>query len=127
MIRAVVDEVVPADLVTILADEHIVVDHFPEDWRALPDGALIKMAAKAGYDWLVTCDKRMPFQQNLFGHTISVLVLPTPRVPDLTWIRDRVLAALLAPLPGNFIRLDTSGLPFEKPAPHIVGSARRAP
>lgn len=125
MIRAVIDEVVPADLAPVLSDEQIAVDIFPEGWRSLPDRAVIANAIELGYDWLITCDKRMPFQQNLSGQAISVLVLPTPRATEVERIQRNVRFALRKPIPGHFIILDADGLPFGKPAPHLARSAKR--
>jgi hypothetical protein len=125
VIRAVIDEVVPADVISALSDEEVVVDAFPEDWRSLPDGAMIANAIERGYAWLITCDKRMAFQQNLSGRAIAVLVLPTPRAPEIERIQRNVRAALRAPLPGHFVILDGVGLPIGKPAAHLAGSAKR--
>jgi hypothetical protein len=120
VIRAVFDEVVPADLAPILSDEWIVIDAFPDNWRSLPDSAVIVNAAENGYAWLITSDKRMAFQQNLSRRTISVLVLPTPRAPEIERIQRKVKAALRKPVPGHFIILGTDGLPVGKPAAHLA-------
>lgn len=127
MIRALVDEVVPVDLVPVLSDQQIVVDTFPESWRSLSDGAVIAKAVGQGYAWLITCDKRMAFQQNLSGGPISVLVLPTPRVPEVERIQRNVRAVLRKPVPGHFVILDADGLPIGKPTPHLAGPAKRTP
>lgn len=127
MIRAVIDEVVPADLVSVLSDEGIVVDAFPESWRSLPDGAVIANAVEQRYAWLITCDKRMVFQQNLSGRAISVLILPTPKAPEVERIQNNVREALRKPVSGHFIILDADGLPVGKPTPHLAGPARRTP
>ena len=127
MIRALVDEAIPVDLVAVLSDNQIRVDQFPERWRSLSDGALISKAVAKGYAWLITCDKRMAYQQNLKDSAISVLVLPTPRVPEIERIRHDVLDVLLWPLPGNFILLDSDGSPIGKPAPHLAGPTKRIP
>ena len=127
MIRAVVDEVVPTDVVPALSDEWAVVDVFPEGWRGLPDSAVIGQAAERGYAWLITCDKRMAFQQNLSGRKISVLVLPTPRAPEIARIQRKVQTTLRRPVPGCFIVLDADGFPVGKPAAHLAGLAERTP
>jgi hypothetical protein len=86
---------------------------------------VIRSAIEMGYAWLITCDKRMPYQQNLSGLAISVLVLPTPRAPEILRIQQRVRAALRTPTPGNFIILDSDGFPVGKPAAHLAGPAKR--
>lgn len=125
MIRALLDEVVPIDLAPVLSDERITIDAFPESWRSQPDGAVIVNAIRLGYAWLLTCDKRMAFQQNLSGRAISVLVLPTPRVPEIERIQRNVRAVLRKPVPGNFVILNTDGSPAGKPIPHLAGPTKR--
>ena len=127
MIRALVDEVVPIDLVSVLSNEQIAVDIFPERWRSLSDGAVITNAIAEGYARLITCDKRMAFQQNLSGSAISVLVLPTPRVPEMERIQRNVRAVLRKPVPGHFVILDADGLLIGKPMSHLTGPAKRIP
>lgn len=127
MIKALVDEAIPTDLVAVLSDEAIGVDQFPERWRSLSDGDLISKAIAERYDWLITCDKRMAYQQNLKDRAISVLVLPTPRVPEIERIKRDVLEVLRQPLPGNFILLDSNGSLVGKPASHLAGATKRIP
>lgn len=116
MIRAVLDEVVPADFAALMNDGEVDVATFPDEWRSLPDGRIA-----AGYDWLITCDKQMPFQQNLSGKPLAVLVLPTPRMLELQQIRSALRVALSAPVPGHFIVLNGKGTPSGEPAPHVTG------
>jgi hypothetical protein len=113
------------DIAAAFSDETVVADAFPEGWRSLPDRSVIANAIEAGYDWLITCDKSMPFQQNLSGRPISVLVLPTPRAPELVRIKRAVRLALRTPVPEHFIALDSDGLPIGDPAAHFAGPTKR--
>lgn len=45
----------------------------------LKNGALLAVAAGAGYDAFVTGDKKMQHQQNLSGQPFGILVLSTTR------------------------------------------------
>jgi hypothetical protein len=125
VIRAVVDEVVPTDFVALCRDSEIEVAAFPGEWRSLSDGEVINAASLAGFDWLLTCDKQMPFQQNLSGRPLAVMVLPTPQIPELKRIRSALLTALAAPAPGNFVILGRDGEQEGKPAPHLIGRKRK--
>lgn len=125
MIRAVLDEVVPADFAPLMNDGEINVVLFPDEWRSLPDGRLLTLAIAGGYDWLVTCDKQMPFQQNLSGKPLAVLVLPSPRIIELERMRPALLAALRKPAPGRFVILDDQGCPSGEPVPLIIGRTRK--
>ncbi|MBL8580144.1 MAG: hypothetical protein JNK47_23335 [Mesorhizobium sp.] len=109
----------------MLSDEQVVVEAFPESWRSQPDGSVISKASSEGYTWLVTCDKRMPFQQNLDGRTIAVLILPTPRVPEVEKIQNNIRKILRKPVAGNFILLDSAGFPVGAPTPHLLGPVKR--
>ena len=44
-------------------------------WDRLPDGQMMTLAEEGGYELLITCDKRLRYQQNLTGRNLSVLVL----------------------------------------------------
>lgn len=125
MIRAVLDEVVPADVAAAFSDEQVVTDTFPADWRSLPDGGVLGKAIEAGYDWLITCDKQMPFQQSLRHRHISVLVLPVVRAPELERIARPVRTVLRRPVPQHFIILNANGSPVGKPAAHFPGSPKQ--
>lgn len=125
MIRAIIDEVVPADFVGFFEGSEINVSGFPDEWRSLPDGGVIDRAVSAGFDWLITCDKRMPFQQNLSGSSLSVMVLPTPQIPKLRGIVPALTGALTIPVPGRFVVLDDEGKPSAQPVPHMIGRGRK--
>ena len=56
-------------------------------WDRLPDGDMMTRAEKAGYELLITCDKRLRHQQNLSGRNLSVLVL---MYNNWRLIRDKV-------------------------------------
>jgi hypothetical protein len=51
----------------------------------LSNGALIAAAESAGFDVIVTVDQNIPFQQNLEGRRVALVILcaPTNRLRDL--------------------------------------------
>ncbi len=118
---AVIDEGVPADVADLLSTEERPVDLFPGDWRSLDDGSLIRRADTLGYRWLVTGDRKMPYQQNLRGKTISVLVLDSPRLPLVQAISGSIRDVLVSPVPGHFVHLDAHGRVDGSPSPHLQG------
>lgn len=123
MIRAILDEVVPGDIATLLAGD-VLVEPFPDDWRSLSDGAVLRAANVMGYDWLITCDKNMPFQQNLAGSAVCALILPMPRLPEIERIRQSLHKVLRKPVPGHFILLDMDGRRGGDPSPHFESRGR---
>lgn len=122
---AVLDEAVPADVADALTEDERTVAAFPDSWRRLRDSELLDRAAAAGFRWLITCDRKMPFQQNLANRSVSVLVLPTQRLPDIEAIRDRIRAVLREPRPGRFVLLDGEGRIDGEPVAHLLGPRGR--
>jgi hypothetical protein len=77
-------------------------------WAGLQNGALIRVAADAGFDVLVTADRNLQFQQNLSQSRIGIILLVArsnaledllPRVPSL-------LAALPKSRSGQLLRTE---------------------
>lgn len=68
------DHSAPRPLLTYLTGHTV---HTAEQlaWDRLPDGDMMTLAEEAGYELLITCDKRLRHQQNLSGRNLSVLVL----------------------------------------------------
>jgi predicted nuclease of predicted toxin-antitoxin system len=76
----------------ILLDEctpHIVKKRLPHlaistvqemNWAGIKNGALLGKA-EASFDVLITTDKNLRYQQNLTGHKLAILQLPTNQVP----------------------------------------------
>ena len=69
----------------------------------LKNGDLLTAAEAAGFDAIITIDQSIPFQQNLSGRTIAVLILcaPTNRLTDLRKIVPAAVAALASIRPGE--------------------------
>lgn len=116
-----VDEGVPAEIADLLSTPDFPVDRFADGWRSLDDGNLIRQADQLGYRWLITGDRKMPYQQNLKGRAISVLVLHSPRLPQVRAIGHSIRSALLSPVAGHFVHLDVNGCVAGTPTPHLQG------
>jgi hypothetical protein len=73
----------------------------------LKNGRLLLAAEATGFDVIVTVDQSIPWQQNLAGRNIALLILcaPTNRLLDL----QRLVPAALAVLPhiqsGQVVRI----------------------
>ena len=70
---------------------------------ALSHGELLTVAEAASFDVLLTTDRNLPQQQNLFGRSLAMLVLPTTRWPR---IQEHVpeIAEALASIPAGECR-----------------------
>jgi hypothetical protein len=71
------------------------------------NGDLLSAAELLGFDVLVTVDQNFPFQQNLEGRRIALLILcgPTNRLRDLKALIPAALAALVSIKPGEIVRV----------------------
>ena len=83
---------------------HAVSTAYEMSWASLTNGDLLD-AAERSFDVLVTTDQNLPYQQNLAGRRLAVLILPTTSWPVL---KKRVLdveTALITISPGSVVRL----------------------
>ena len=100
------DQGTPAPLRQALA-AHTVSTAYEMGWATLANGDLLD-AAERGFDVLVTTGQNLPYQQNLTGRRLAILILPTTSWPRL---KDRLLdieAALATLDPGSVVRLTTA-------------------
>jgi hypothetical protein len=73
----------------------------------LKNGALLAAAQAAAFEILITTDQEIPYQQNLNGMRISIMILcaPTNRLADLKRLMPAVILSLKSIEPGQVIRL----------------------
>src|ERR1700693_3354581 len=73
----------------------------------LSNGDLLSAAEISGFDVLVTVDQNFPFQQNLEGRRIALLILCglTDRLRVLKPLMPAALAALASIKPGEIVRI----------------------
>ena len=71
---------------------------------------MIITAEDAGFDLMVTTDKKLHYQQNLAGRRISIVVLGNSPWWLVRQHLDRIVAALNTALPGSYTEVD---IPFK--------------
>ena len=101
--KVLFDQCTPAPLRHALPGHAVSTAH-EMGWASLTNGDLLE-AAERSFDVLVTTDQSLPYQQNLTGRRLAVLILPTTSWPML---KDRVRdveAALGTIEPGSVVRL----------------------
>ena len=80
--------------------EHTVEEARERGWDTLRNGELLDAAEAAGFDVFVTTDRNIPYQQNLTGRRLAVVVLSSGR-----WrlIKERLaeIAAAVVNTPGG--------------------------
>ena len=76
-------------------------------FKGLENGDLLR-AATGSYDVLITVDQNLPYQQNVAGLDIAILVLAAKRnsYARLQPLLPRALKALQTIKPGEVIRID---------------------
>ena len=80
-------------------------------WDTLNNGALLNAAEEAGFELLLTTDRRIRYQQNLGVRRISLVVLTgTTRWSSVRQHADRIAAAVASATPGSYYEVE---IPFE--------------
>lgn len=76
-------------------------------WDRLGNGELLKAAESAGFEVLLTTDRRIRYQQNLSSRRIALVVL----TGSTKWSRvrqhtDRIAAAVAVATPGSYTEVE---------------------
>jgi len=80
-------------------------------WDTLSNGALLNAAEEAGFELLLTTDRRIKYQQSLQVFRIALLVLTgTTRWSSVRQHADRIAAAVASATPGSYSEVE---IPFE--------------
>lgn len=104
--RILFDHGTPRDVARALTS-HTVITAYSRGWDRLSNGALLNAAEEAGFDLLVTTDRRIRYQQNLSGRKICIVVL----AGATKWSRvrlylERISAAVNAATPGSYVEVE---------------------
>ena len=97
---------VPRRFASVLVDHEV--DHVVDlGWRAATDGQLLSLAEDAGFQMFITKDGNLPYQQNLTGRQIAVVVLKplTQDVLELLALAPAVLSVLPDVKPGSVSKI----------------------
>jgi hypothetical protein len=108
------DHGTPKGLALVLS-EHTVQTAQSKGWDTLNNGALLNAAEEAGFELLLTTDRRIRYQQNLKSRRIALLVLTgSTRWSVVRQHADRIAAAVRSAAPGSYAEVE---IPYEpKPA-----------
>ena len=99
--RILLDQNAPLGLRRFLSP-HEVVAARQMGWARLSNGDLVRAADENGFDILITCDRNIPYQQNLSGRRIALIEMTTGAWHVVRNYLDRVVAAVDAAAPGSF-------------------------
>jgi hypothetical protein len=101
-VKVLLDECLPRDLRKHLVGHDCqTVPHAGLSGKA--NGELLALAEQTGWQVLLTMDRGMPYQQNLAGRSISLVVIraQSNRLPDLLPLVPAILATLPSLKPGE--------------------------
>src|SRR4029453_2360194 len=98
--RVVFDNGTPRGLAAALSD-HIVEDARSRGWDTLGNGELLDAAEAAGFDVFLPADRNIPYQQNLAGRKIAVVVLGKGRWRLIKRRLPAIATPVAAATPGS--------------------------
>ena len=75
-------------------------------WQQLRNGELLRQAEESGFDVLLTTDKNIRHQQNLSKRSIAIVVLTSQQWPDVQSHVDRIVSAIRAVKPGQYLEVE---------------------
>ena len=104
--RILLDEQLPRQLARRMVG-HNVRTVEQESCAGLKNGALLTIAAAAGFSVLVTGDQNLEYRQNLTMRKMGVVVLATSinALEDLVPLQERTLIAIDQVQPGQVLRV----------------------
>ena len=103
--RLLFDHGVPSLLRRFLV-QHEVTFAKERGWAEYVNGRLLAAAEEAGFEVMVTCDKKIVFEQNLTGRRIGLAILPTNIWPHLRPHVAEVVAFIDAAVLGECRKLE---------------------
>jgi hypothetical protein len=106
-VRVLLDEQLPRQLAPLLTG-HEVRTVQQQSWAGLKNGQLLDAAEAAGFTVLVTGDRNLPFQQNLAGRQLGVVVLcgASNAIEDLMPLVPAAISAIEVIQAGQLLRVE---------------------
>ncbi len=77
-----------------------------EGWSGLENGDLLLAAEQAGFEVVLTADRRIRYQQNLVGRRLALVVLSSPAWPVVQAHIPDIKAAVDGAAPGSYQEVD---------------------
>lgn len=105
-LRVLLDESVPHDLLLHLTGFEVATVQ-SLGWSGMKNGVLLRTAREAGFQVLVTVDRRLEYQQNILKSGLALVVLQarSTRMPDLLPLIPALSAALIDTRAGEVVHV----------------------
>jgi|SRR5579863_3028141 len=114
--RVLLDENIPHGLRGILV-EHDVFTVAYLNWTGMKNGKLLNAAEEAGFNVLITSDQSIPYQQNMTGRMLAMVMLSTSDWNLLKFAGPQIAEAIATAQPGSFSRVDCGTFSRRQPKP----------
>lgn len=102
--RILLDHNTPAPLRYWLIG-HQVETAYERGWAELTNGALLRAAEEAGFEVMITTDQGIPYQQNLAGRQLCLMVIDTNDWTQIRRARPVVMTAIADVQPNSVLRV----------------------
>jgi hypothetical protein len=109
LMRILFDHGTPSGIARTLAG-HEVTEALERGWNRISNGELLMKAEEAGFQLLLTTDKKIRYQQNLTGRQIAIVVLGNSAWRMVRKHLDRIAAVVNEATPGGYAEVE---IPFE--------------
>ncbi len=105
--RVLLDEQLPRHLAGEIGG-HNVSTVQQRGWAGFKNGELLRVAADAGFEVLVTADRNLQFQQNLSQSRLGIILLiaPSNALEDILPLVPNLLATIPKARPGQLLRVE---------------------
>jgi predicted nuclease of predicted toxin-antitoxin system len=104
--RVLLDEQLPRHLAREIGGHDV--STVQRGWAGLKNGELLRVAADAGFEVLVTADRNLQFQQNLSQSRLGIILLvaSSNALEDLLPLVPSLLAAIPKSRPAQLLRVE---------------------
>jgi hypothetical protein len=109
LVRILFDHGTPSGIAKALSD-HEVTEAIERGWDRASNGELLALAEAAGFELLLTADKKIRHQQNLQGRNIATVVLGNSTWRVVRLYLDRIALAVNGVTPGSYTEVE---IPFD--------------
>jgi hypothetical protein len=109
LMRILFDHGTPSGIAASLSD-HEVTEAIERGWDRISNGELLRVAEAAGFDVLLTTDKRIRYQQNFAGRKMAIVVLGNSTWRIVRLYLDRIASVVADAKPGSYVEVD---IPFQ--------------
>jgi hypothetical protein len=106
-VKILFDNNTPAGLAKFLQG-HDVTRAAQVGWQTYRNGEWLNAAEKAGYALLITCDQNLPYQQNLDGRSIALIIIASNYWPTVRQSASRIAIAVDFIQRGQVVRIEIS-------------------